>query len=217
MKALFLGFILCSVNFLAQVGINSSSPTHMLHVKGNGTLSPFRVEGLQSNQSNLNELVSTSTGVVKKQDLNSISAVRVTGTLNMPVNNIIYATNATSAPVEEYDNLNEFSGNVFTASQAGLYMAVLTITYPQRSSGSDAGDGYLAYAIINDSGAGGGEFMNKKIYNPESSLVAASQYITAKYLVKMNAGQILNFETLVYGSTNNVNGVTYKINIVRMD
>lgn len=217
MKTLLLGFTFFSISISSQIGIGTTSPTNMLHVKGNGTLNPVKIEGIQSNSSNLDKIVSSSTGLIERENLNTVSAVRVSGTLNMATNNFIYGTNATSTPVKEYDNLNEFSGNIFTAAKPGLYFATFTLILPQRSTALDGGEGYLAYAYIGDSGAGGGEFINTKIYNPESSLSAADQYITAKYLVKMNTGQNLSFQTFVYGTSGNVNGVTYKINIVRMD
>jgi hypothetical protein len=216
MKTLLLGFISFSISISAQIGIGTKSPTNMLHVKGNGTLNPVKIEGLQSNSSNLEKIVSSSTGLVERQNLNTVSAVRVSGTLNMPVNNTYYETSDTSAPVKEFDNLNEFSGNTFTALRAGLYFATFTLIFPQRSSATDGGDGYQSTAYIDDSG-GDGEFGSAKIYNPESTLSAANQYMTIKYLVKMTAGQQLYFGTVVYGTFGNVNGVTYKINIVRMD
>ncbi|KMQ68706.1 hypothetical protein ACM39_05265 [Chryseobacterium sp. FH2] len=216
MKKLYLSSIFLGLNLCAQVGVNTNQPTNMLHIRGNGGADPFRVEGLQQNQSNLETLVSTSTGVIKRQNFNTVSAIRVSGNLTMAINNIFYNTNATNTPVEEFDNLNEFNGNVFTASQAGLYWVAFTVTYPQRSSASDSGDGYLAYASITKSGSSQ-LYNNTKIYNPESGLSAANQYVRIKDVYKLNAGQTLSFQTLIYGSTNNLSGVTYKINIVRMD
>ncbi|GAA5084748.1 hypothetical protein GCM10023210_04870 [Chryseobacterium ginsengisoli] len=216
MKALLLGITFFSISISAQTGIGVVSPSNMLHVRGNTILNPVRIEGLQSGSANLDNLVSSTTGLIKRQNLNTVSAIRVSGNLNMAANNTYYETNTTSAPTEEFDNLNEFNGDTFTASRPGLYYATFTVIFPQRSAAVDGGDGYQGNIYIDDS-TGGGEGISSKIYNPESTLTAADQYMTAKYLIKMIAGQELYFGILAYGSTGNVNGVTYKINIVRMD
>ncbi len=213
-KIIYLSFLI-GTKIFSQTGINTPSPTNMLHIKGNGTSDALRIEGLRSGASNLENLVSTSNGVVKRQDFNTVSAVQVSGNLDMPLNNSFYPTNATSTPVKAFDNLNEFSGNSFTASQAGLYFITLTVSYPQRLVSLDSGDGYLAEALIifptyyEENAC--------KIFTPESSLSAASQNVQAKSIAKLNAGDTVDFETLVYGTTGNLTGITYKINIVRID
>ncbi|WP_126651674.1 hypothetical protein [Chryseobacterium aureum] len=216
MKTLFLGITFFSISISAQIGIGLPLPSNMLHVRGNVTQNPLRIEGLQSNSSNLDNLAVSTTGLIKRQNLTTVSAVRISGTLNMPANNTYYTTNATTAPTEEFDNLNEFSGSTFTASRPGLYLTTFTLIFPQRSSALDGGDGYQGSIYIDDSG-GNGESSSTKIFNPESTLAAADQYMTAKYLTKMNLGQQLYFGVVAYGSSGNVNGITYKINIVRMD
>lgn len=215
MKKIIYLSVLVGTKIFSQVGINTPMPTNMLHIKGNGTSDALRIEGLRSGASNLESLVSTSSGIVKRQNLNTVSAVQVSGNLNMPINNNFYPTNATSTPVKTFDNLNEFSGNSFTASQNGLYFITISISYPQRPASSDNGDGYLAEALIifptyyEENGS--------KIFTPESSLTAASQNVQAKSIAKLNAGDTVQFEALVYGTTGNLTGITYKINIIRID
>lgn len=200
---------------IAQVGINTITPTNTLHVRGDTTTDPLRIEGLLTSPGNLESLVATSTGVVKRQSFNTVSAVRVSGNLNIIPNNSFVNINATSAPIKEYDNLSEFSGNMFTASQAGLYLMIFTVTFPQRAASLDSGDGYF---VINEINTAGVVTQNRgKIFLPESGLTAQSQYMTVKNIAKLNVGETCSFRTLVYGSTGNVTGVTYKINIVRMD
>ncbi|GAA5097885.1 hypothetical protein GCM10023210_33380 [Chryseobacterium ginsengisoli] len=215
MKKIVYLSIFVGIKVFCQVGINTSSPTNMLHIKGNGVSDALRIEGIRSGASNLENLVSTSSGIVKRQNLNTVSAVRVSGNLDMPVNNTIYGTNATSTPIKEFDNLNEFSGNAFTASQTGLYFVTLSILYPQRSATLDHGDGYSAYAYINLPFSPA--FHVTKVVPPENGLSMVGQNANAKAVIKLNAGQTISFYGLMYGSTGNMTGATYKINIVRID
>lgn len=215
MKKIGYLIILAGVKIFSQVGINTASPTNMLHIKGNGVSDAVRIEGIRSVGSNLENLVSTAEGNIKRQDLNTVSAVRVSGDLNMAINNRLYTTNATSAPVKEFDNLNEFSGNAFTASQTGLYLVTFSVSYPQRASTLDNGDGYFAELLI--------WFPSFSIENsvkiqlPESGLSVASQNVQSKSFAKLKSGDKVYFEGLVYGSTGNITGITYKINVVRID
>lgn len=195
-----------------NVGIGTAIPSNKLTVSA--AADPARLIGLQAPATYKGTLVADATGVVKLRDASSISAVRATGSITYVNNNTIYASNVTGAPTEHFDNLNEFSGNVFTASQTGLYQVTYTVNGDQRANTNDSGDGYQLFVrVITPFGT---TQAIGKVNIPEVSGVPNQETVSASDLVKLNAGQTIQFTTLVYGSTNGNTG-TYAILINRVD
>jgi hypothetical protein len=217
MKRLSLLFSIAAIQYSAQaqtgnVGIGTAIPSNKLTVSA--AADPARLIGLQAPATYKGTLVADATGVVKLRDANSISAVRASGSITYTNNNTVYNSNVSGAPAEQFDNLNEFSGNVFTASQTGLYQVTFTINGDQRASTNDSGDGYQLFTQI--TGPAGTVRATGKVNIPEVSGVPNQETVAASDLVKLTAGQTLVFTTLVYGSTNG-NTATYTILINRVD
>lgn len=195
-----------------RVGVGTAAPTNAVHVNATN---PLRLEGLQSSSGSAGTLSVNSTGVVQLRNSSSISAVRGTGTVSITVNNNF--VNAT-ASTKTFDNLNEMSGNTFTAASTGLYKVDFVINYPQRSASEDDGDGYLGYSQIRLNGIQQ-SFTNTKVTLPESSAAPSFVTCTNSVLLKMNAGQVLSFQALVFGATPNSTSILapFTINVVRID
>ncbi|GAA5084751.1 hypothetical protein GCM10023210_04880 [Chryseobacterium ginsengisoli] len=195
-----------------NVGINTPSPTNLLHVKGNGTSDPLRVENLLTAQNTAGTLVADATGVVRLKNSNSISSVRITGNVTLAASGTYYATNASSAPTKEYDNLNEFSGNTFTAAQAGLYMVAHSVLFTQQNSG----DGYLGNAVILRNGVIIENNASKIAITEVSGAPTSDCYSEATAVIKLNAGDTLTFQSRTYGAGASV-PASYRISITRLD
>jgi len=195
-----------------NVGIGTSGATNKLHINATN---PIRLEGLQASSGTSGSLTVNGTGVVQLKNSSSISAVRATGNIPITVNNTF--TN-TGTATETFDNLNEFTGNTFTAAATGLYKVDFTVNYPQRASSEDTGDGYLGYAKIALNGTDYST-MNVKVVLPEASGAPSYNTCTNSSLVKMTAGNTLTFQGLTFGSTPNVTTITapFIISIVRID
>jgi hypothetical protein len=217
MKRLSILFSIIAVQQSTQaqtgnVGIGTAIPSNKLTVSA--AADPARLIGLQAPVTYKGTLVADATGVVKLRDANSISAVRASGSITYTNNNTIYNSNVSGAPTEQFDNLNEFSGNTFTASQTGLYQVTFIINGDQRVSTNDSGDGYQLFSrIISPIGT---VQATGKVNLPETAGVPNQETVSASDLVKLTAGQTLAFTTLVYGSTNG-NTATYTILINRVD
>ncbi|WP_179472494.1 hypothetical protein [Chryseobacterium sp. H1D6B] len=201
------------VTSAGNVGIGISAPTNLLHVNGTN---PLRLQGLQASSASAGTLAVNSSGVVQLLNSASISAVRATGNVTITVNNTL--TNAIST-VETFDNLNEFTGNTFTASLTGMYKVDFQINYPQRATTEDSGDGYLAYSKIALNGVDY-TFTSTKV--PIQEISGAVSFVTcmSSALVKMNAGDVLTFQGQSYGSTPTVAVplvAPYTVSIVRID
>lgn len=195
------------------VGIGTSVPSNLLHINGTD---PLRLQGLQPSVASSGTLAVNATGVVQLRNSASISAVRATGNVTITQNNAF--ANAIST-AESFDNLNEFSGNTFTASVAGMYKVDFQINYPQRPATEDTGDGYLAYAQVSLNGTSY-TFTNTKVVIPEAS--GAPSFVTAtnSTLVKMNTGDVLTFQGLSFGSTPTIAApitAPFSVGIVRVD
>ncbi|GAA5097889.1 hypothetical protein GCM10023210_33390 [Chryseobacterium ginsengisoli] len=214
-KKLFTSIqIMTSVYMYAQtgnVGINTPNPTNTLHIKGNGTSDPLRIENLLFAQNTAGTLVADSNGVTRLKNLNTISSVRVLGSMNLAADNTLYATNVSSTPVKNFDNLSEFSGNTFTATQAGLYLATFTIDFMQQTTG----DGYLGYAVILKNGTII-ESNSAKIALPENNGVPDFYSSEATVIIKLNASEQLSFQAKSYGADASA-GAQYDIHITRLD
>lgn len=195
-----------------NVGINTPSPTNFLHVKGNGTSDPLRIENLLPAQNTAGTLVADATGIVKLRNANSISSVRILGNVTLAVSGTSYATNATAVPTKEYDNLNEFSGNTFTASQTGLYMVTHLVQFTQQNSG----DGYLGYAVILKNNVVTENNASKIAITEVSGVATAESYAEATAMLKLNAGDTLTFQSKTYGAGASV-PASYRISITRLD
>lgn len=195
-----------------NVGIGTSSATNKLHINATN---PIRLEGLQTSSGTAGSLTVNSTGVVQLQNSSSISAARGTGIVVITTNNTFVNT-ATSA--KTFDNLSEMTGNTFTASATGLYKVDFVINYPQRGATEDGGDGYLGYAQISLNGIQQ-SFTNTKVSLPEASGAPSFVTCTNTTLLKMNAGQVLSFQALTFGSTPNSTNIIapFTINVVRID
>lgn len=194
-------------------GIGISTPTNLLHLNGTN---PLRLQGLQASSAEAGTLAVNSTGVVQLRNSASISAVRATGNVTITVNNTL--TSAIST-VETFDNLNEFTGNTFTASLTGMYKVDFQINYPQRATTEDSGDGYLAYSRITLNGVEY-TFTSTKVPIQEISGAVSFVTCTSSALVKMNVGDVLAFQGQSYGSTPTVAVplvAPYTVSIVRID
>jgi|GEM_PF-2128007 len=223
---LLFSFFLFGITVLnaqnGNVGINTATPTNTLHV--NATADPLRLQGLQAaSASAYNTLAVDATGVVKLRNASSVSAVRATGNITFILNNTTYFTDVTAAPAETIDNLNEFSGHTFTATQAGLYQVSFMINFLQRTNANDSGDGYVgALHILSGTATGSPETAPLysstagKISLPEIGGATVNNQVNITDLVKLTAGQVIQFQTWVFGTTGGVTG-SYCINIVRVD
>ncbi|MDR3022616.1 hypothetical protein [Chryseobacterium sp.] len=195
-----------------NVGIGTSSATNKLHINATN---PVRLEGLQSASGTAGSLTVNSTGVVQLKNSASISAARGTGIVTITTNNTFVNT-AVSA--KTFDNLSEMTSNTFTASATGLYKVDFIVNYPQRGATEDGGDGYLGYAQISLNGIQQ-SFTNTKVTLPEASGAPSFVSCTNSTLLKMNAGQVLSFQALSFGSTPNTTNIVapFTINVVRID
>ena len=195
-----------------NVGIGTSSPSVKLHING---IDPLRLEGIQPSSGSVGTLSVNSTGIVQLRNSSNISTVRAIGDVTITVNNTFVNTDSAT---ETFDNLNEFTGNTFTAAATGLYKVDFQINYPQRASTEDGGDGYLGYTRINLNGTSY-SFVSNKITLPEAGGAASFNSCTNSTLVKMVAGNTLTFQALTFGSTPNTVNITasYFINITRID
>ncbi len=152
-----------------------------------------------------------------------MSAVRATGTFTIAVNNTFYFTDVTAAPIETFDNLNEFSGHTFTPAQPGLYQVTFIANFDQRDNTNDSGDGYLGYVKIlagtpagNPLTAPNYSTTNGKVTLPEVSGALSYSTVTNSEIVKLAAGEVIQLQVTAYGSSNGATG-SYVINITRID
>lgn len=214
-KKLFLSaYIASSVYMYAQtgnVGINTPNPTNTLHIKGNGTGDPLRIENLLPAQNTAGTLVVDSNGVTRLRDSNTTSAARIVGNMNFAADNTYYATNVNSSPSKSFDNLTEFSGNTFTATQTGLYMVAFTVNFAQQNTG----DGYLGYAVILKNGTII-ESNSSKIALPENNGAAYYNHSEATAIIKLNASDKLSFQAKSYGAASSA-AADYEINVTRLN
>lgn len=195
-----------------NVGIGTSSATNKLHINATN---PVRLEGLQGASGTVGSLSVNSTGVVQLRNSSNVSAARGTGTAIITLNNT-FTNAATSA--KTFDNLNEMAGNTFTANATGLYKVDFMVNYPQRDSTEDDGDGYMGYAQISLNGIQQ-SFTSTKVTLPENNGAPSFDTCTNSTLVKMNAGQILSFQVLSFGSTANSSNIAapFTISVVRLE
>ncbi|MDR6370538.1 hypothetical protein J2795_002250 [Chryseobacterium bernardetii] len=195
-----------------NVGIGTSSASNKLHINATN---PVRLEGLQAASGTSGSLTVNSTGVVQLKNSASISAARGTGIVTITTNNTFVNT---SVSAKTFDNLSEMAGNTFIASSTGLYKVDFIVNYPQRGATEDGGDGYLGYAQISLNGIQQ-SFTNTKVTLPEASGAPSFVSCTNSTLIKMNAGQVLSFQALSFGSTPNTTNIVapFTINVVRID
>lgn len=195
-----------------NVGIGTSSATNKLHINATN---PVRLEGLQTASGTAGSLTVNSTGVVQLKNSASISTARGTGIVTITTNNTFVNTTVSA---KTFDNLNEMTSNTFTASATGLYKVDFIVNYPQRGATEDGGDGYLGYAQISLNGIQQ-SFTNTKVTLPEASGAPSFVSCTNSTLLKMNAGQVLSFQALSFGSTPNTTNIVapFTINVVRID
>ncbi|WP_126651673.1 hypothetical protein [Chryseobacterium aureum] len=194
------------------IGINTTTPTNLLHVKGNGTSDPLRVENLLTAQNTAGTLVADATGVVRLRNASSISSIRITGNVTLATSGTYYATNVTSTPTKEYDNLNEFSGNTFTAAQTGLYLVTHLVQFTQQNSG----DGFLGNAVILKNNVITENNASKIAITEVSGFATSDSYAEATAVLKLNAGDTLSFQSRTYGAGASV-AASYRISITRLD
>ncbi|UHO39658.1 hypothetical protein H5J24_06160 [Chryseobacterium capnotolerans] len=195
-----------------NIGVGTSSATNKLHINATN---PLRLEGLQGASSPVGSLAVNSTGVVQLRTSSNVSAARGTGTAIITLNNT-FTNAATSA--KTFDNLSEMSGNTFTANATGLYKVDFMINYPQRDASEDDGDGYTGYAQISLNGIQQ-SFTSTKVPLPEKNGAPSFITCTNSTLLKMNAGQVLSFQALSFGSTPSSTNIAapFIINIVRLE
>ncbi len=194
-----------------NVGIGTEEPANKLHVTGTN---PLRLEGLQPASASVGTLSVNSNGVVQIQNSNSLTAVRASGNLTIASQN---NTNINTPSVENFDNLNEFTGTTFTAAADGLYRIEFQINFPQRATNQDGGDGYLGFAHL---------IINGSIYNstdtkvtiPEISGSASYNTCTNSSVVKLSAGNTVTFQSSVSGSSaaSSVINAPFTLTIVRI-
>lgn len=205
-----------------NVGIGTNTPSNKLTVVA--ATDPVRFTGMQpAGTTTMGTLVTDNTGVVKIRNASSISAVRVTGTMTFAANNTLYFNDVTAAPTETFDNLGEFSGHTFTPSQPGLYQVSYTINYNQRDNTNDNGEGYMGYAYILAGTPSGTPLTaptlsstGNKITIPEASGAPSINGVSMNELVKLSAGEVIQFRATTYGSTGGATA-SYIINISRVD
>lgn len=195
-----------------NVGIGTSTATNKLHINATN---PVRLEGLQGASGPVGSLTVNSTGVVQLRNASNVSAARGTGIMTITLNNTF--TNATIS-AKTFDNLNEMTGNTFTASATGLYKIDFTVNYPQRDVAEDDGDGYIGYAQISLNGVQQ-SFTSNKVSLPEKNGAPTFITCTNSTLLKINAGQILSFQALSFGSTPNLTNIVapFTISVVRLE
>lgn len=219
---IYLIVIMLTVNNVSaqtNTGIGTIAPTNKLHVIS--AADPVRFEGLQTESgTTVGAVAIDATGVLKLKKLGSVSAARITGNITLASDNLYTFTDATAAPILTYDNLGEFTGHTFTVTQGGLYQIAFTARYNQRANTNDGGDGFLGGVRIL-AGTGPvppvyGTVDLKKVSIPESGSPAVSVAVTKLELLKLTAGQLVQFQVCTYGATNNVTG-NYTINISRVD
>ncbi|MDN3692396.1 hypothetical protein QWZ06_09005 [Chryseobacterium tructae] len=195
-----------------NVGIGTSSATNKLHINATN---PVRLEGLQGASGTVGSLSVNNIGVVQLRNSSNVSAARGTGIVTITLNNTF--TNATIS-AKTFDNLSEMSGNTFTATATGLYKVDFMINYPQRNASEDDGDGYMGYAQISLNGIQQ-SFTSTKVTLPEQNGAPSFVTCTNSTLLKMNAGQILSFQALSFGSTPNSTNIAapFIINVARLE
>ncbi|MDM1556005.1 hypothetical protein HX126_15675 [Chryseobacterium indologenes] len=195
-----------------NVGIGTSTATNKLHINATN---PVRLEGLQGASGPVGSLTVNSTGVVQLRNASNVSAARGTGIMTITLNNTF--TNATIS-AKTFDNLNEMTGNTFTASATGLYKIDFTVNYPQRDVAEDDGDGYIGYAQISLNGVQQ-SFTSNKVSLPEKNGAPTFITCTNSTLLKINAGQIISFQALSFGSTPNLTNIVapFTISVVRLE
>lgn len=206
---------LVSVSIMAKAqntGIGTLNPTNKLHVKTSSD--PIRLEGLTNATTTIGTIVTDATGVLKMRNTDNISSVRASGNLTLAADNTTYFNDATAAPIESFDNLNEFSGHTFTAAQTGLYQVSFTKRYLQATTF------YTGLAIIyvgnGPTAPIYGTFDMGGINPSTSGLTPYPLSVTKSELVKLTAGQIIQFKMSTFGANGNTSG-SYVITINRVD
>ncbi|NML69066.1 hypothetical protein HHL23_04580 [Chryseobacterium sp. RP-3-3] len=210
---------LTATNGDVKLGGTLSQPTNIAASAAN----TLTLSGLQGSAAKTGTLVADGSGIVRLQDRSTLSAVRVDGNLTITgaENNLFFYTNKSGTAInEDLDNLNEFSGNTFTASQSGLYRVQINSRYDQHTNAVDSGDGYVGCLRLM---AGNGPFAGQygpffcgKVPIVEVGGTFVPIGVPKTDLVKLNAGQVVQFQILVYGATTNVT-VYYEILIERID
>ena len=203
-----VGYILSVDGNNSRVGIGTTAPSNKLHVIA--TADPIKLEGLQaSNNTTLGALTTDANGVVKVRNSNTISAVKVTGSLTIATNNVNTFIDTSSTPTEQFDNLNEFSGNSFTAIRSGLYNVSYTVNFNQTNSNYEA----AVYILGTSSGTTGSSG-----YIPANLAVSMPIGIgvTKNELLKLTAGQTISFSAATYAAANGQTA-TYTVIIQRVD
>jgi len=199
-----------------NVGMGVAAPLYKLDIAT--ATNPLRLKGLQSPAADSGgqrgSLVVDTGGVVKLQTAATISAVEVSGSVTMAADNTAYFTDATSAPSESIDNLNEFSGHTFTAKSTGLYLVQYIMGFNQRS------DQYMGWLTISSSNGVGYHNRTVVVVPPESGVTALSQACPISEVLKLAAGGTVTFTAKTYG-LNTVSAGSgrgdYNIVITRID
>jgi len=139
-------------------------------------------------------------------------AVRVKGPFTFEANNTSYPTDHTATPTELVDNLNEFSGSTFKAAKSGLYHVIYTVRFIQ-----DPSDRYIGLIHIKlDGSSSYYQHQTVDIFPMESGAMPCSVPNTIDLLIKLNAGQVINFGAHTYAATG-LRNADYNINVFRVD
>lgn len=211
-----------------NVGIGTTNPAKKLEIDAGSDY--LRVTNLASvpSATPANSLViDPVTGDIGQRSSSDVSAVKVIGYVGSVVNNVqTYIDDPAPGgiSIERFDNLNEFSGHTFTASATGLYQVHFVTNFPSSDVGMDDGDGYFGQSNILVNGVSIGE-PGGAIRVPlkdVSSPPASQDRIDHDYpnLVKLNAGDTLDFSVHIFGSTagsGTGKQIGYSIQIVRID
>jgi len=201
-----------------NVGVGVAAPLYKLDIAT--ATNPLRLKGLQSPAVNAGgqagSLVADTGGVVKLQNRDNISAVRLTGSCPLTTGGVgaFVAINAAGSSITKtFDNLNEFSGNTFTAKRAGLYMVVFLSEFNERPD-----DAYLGYNYINISGT---TISRAGISIPAPEGGSNSELCVSNTTIyKLNAGETFTFYQLAFYSSVSAGSpvfTTFHIDIVRLD
>jgi hypothetical protein len=139
---------------------------------------------------------------------NSMSAVRVTGSVTHALNNSQTYNDATETPTTVIDNLGEFSGHTFTAAQAGLYEVSFTVKYQQING--------IFFGTPGFTFSGGSVRAAGSIPAQVPTGNALFIDVAMHSMVKLNAGAGVTFWSGTYGAPNGIQA-QYAIEVKRLD
>ncbi|TKC10435.1 hypothetical protein FA048_09605 [Pedobacter polaris] len=192
-----------------RLGGTLSAPTTI----ATSAVNTLAASGLQNATSSVGTVVVDANGVLKLKTAASISSVRVTGDITFTNNDQFYFINNNGTMTETFDNLNEFAGAQFTAVQTGLYQFNFSVNFAQSSNGA----AYLGKLnVLSGNAATPSTYTsgNSKISGAVGT--ALSDICSVTDIVKLTAGQVIQFQAGIYQTTGGLTG-KYVVSITRVD